>query len=114
MPRNVTLLLLLTVFSVLMFAGTWEGSLIDATCYSHQKRVNACYPTNTTVAYAVVVERRIYRLEEAGNVKVAKALKDRADRSANPDPTPNTRMSATITGALDSSGFLRVDAVSIR
>ncbi len=114
MRTCILLLVLMTLFSVCVFAGTWDGSLIDANCYDQQKRTSACYPTNSTVSYALVIERRVFKLDEAGNTKVAEALKERADRSTNPDMTPNARMMATITGTLDSSDFVRVESVSIR
>ncbi len=79
-----------------------------------QESVSACYPTNSTVTYSLVIERRVFKLDEAGNTKVAQALKEHANRSTNPDMTPNARIIATITGTLDNSDFVRVDSVSIR
>ena len=114
MRISVPLLAVAILFSCGLFADTWEGSLIDASCYNQKKSVSACYPTNSTVSYALVIERRIFKLDQAGNTKVAQALKEHADRSTNPDITPNARMIATITGSLDNSGYVRVDSVSIR
>jgi hypothetical protein len=114
MRMSVSLLALMTLFSAWLFADTWDGSLIDAHCYEQEKKASGCYPTNTTVSYALVIERRVFKLDEAGNTKVAEALKEHASRSTNPDMTPNARVMATITGSRDSSDFLRVDSVSIR
>ncbi|MDR3700945.1 MAG: hypothetical protein P4L56_14965 [Candidatus Sulfopaludibacter sp.] len=112
--RTSLLPVLMILFSGWLFADTWDGSLIDASCYDQKKSVGACYPTNSTVSYALVIERRVFKVDNAGNTKVAQALKQRADRSSNPDMTPNARMTATITGTLDSSDYLRVDSVSVR
>ena len=102
-----TLFPIAAAFAGLALADTWDGSLVDAVCYDQQKSVNACYPTNTTVSYGLSVERRVFKLDQAGNTKVAKAIASR-------DPTPNAKLVATIVGSLDSSGFIKVDSVEIR
>ena len=65
MRISVPLLSLAILFSCRLFADTWEGNLIDASCYHQEKSVSACYPTNSTVSYALVIERRIFKLDEA-------------------------------------------------
>ncbi len=113
--RRISILIpMAALLAGVALADTWDGSLVDAACYDQHKSVNACYPTNTTVAYGLSVERRVYKLDQAGNVKVAKALASQAQRSDNPDPTPNTKLVATVVGSMDANGFIKVDNVTIR
>ncbi len=112
MARTAVLLLLL--FSGSIFARTFEGMLIDSACWDQRKTRTGCYPTHDTVNYGIVMEGKVYKLDSAGNNKVAQALKNRADRSSNPDLTPNERLTATIEGTLDDSGFLKVDTVTVQ
>jgi hypothetical protein len=114
MRKTSILIPIAAAFAALAFADTWDGSLVDASCYDQQKSVNACYPTNTTVSFGLSVERRVFKLDQDGNTKVAKALASQAQRSDNPDPTPNAKLVATIVGSLDGNGFIKVDSVAIR
>ena len=105
---------LLAVFSALTFAKSFQGRLIDATCYDQQKSATTCDPTSTTTAYALFVSNQAYKLDDAGNTKVADALKNRADRSANPGQPSSPQINAKISGSVGDDNVLKVDTVSIQ
>jgi len=87
MRRFLTLLAAIGLFSVLAFAETYTGKLIDASCLSQPKPTLAsCQPSSTTTTFALVDEsQKVYKLDESGNSKAANALKSRADRSSDPN-----------------------------
>jgi archaellin len=114
MRRSVTLIALLTVFSVMMFAKSFEGRLIDATCYDQQKSAATCDPTSTTTAFALLVSNQAYSLDAEGNAKAGDALRSRADRSANPNAPTSTRVTAKISGTVGANNILKVDTVTIQ
>ena len=119
MGRILTLCAIVTVFASLALAETWNGRLIDANCYdqqSGQKNMGACVPTSATSSFAISVQGKIYKLDEGGNTKAAAALKDRADRSANPnEANPTTSgISATITGSMDSDNHIKVESIQVQ
>jgi hypothetical protein len=112
--RSVTLFALLTVFSVLMFAKSFQGRLIDATCYNQQKSATACDPTSTTTAFALLVSNQAYMLDAAGNTKAADALKSRADRSANPSQPSSTHVTAKVSGTVGADNTLKADTITVQ
>ena len=114
MRRSVTLFALWTVFSVLAFAESWQGRLIDATCYEQNKSAATCGPTSSTTMFALFVSNKAYKLDEAGNAKVVEALKSRADRSSDPVTPASAQVMAKITGTKDSSDVLKVETVEIQ
>ena len=114
MRRSVTLFALLTVFSVLMFAKSFEGRLIDATCYDQQKSATTCNPTGTTTAFALLVSNQAYKLDDEGNAKATAALKSRADRSTNPSQPPSTRVTARVSGTVGADNTLKVDTITVQ
>jgi hypothetical protein len=71
------------VASVLSAAG-WTGRLADARCKEANPRA-ACPVTASTKQFGVVkhrfLSRKYYRLEEAGNERVAAALEERRKRT---------------------------------
>jgi hypothetical protein len=71
------------VASVLSAAG-WTGRLVDADC-KDAKRREPCPVTASTKRFGVVqhglLSRKYYRLEEAGNERVAAALEERRKRT---------------------------------
>src|SRR5258708_785989 len=91
--RALSLLALSAVFSMLALAESYSGRLLDASCYDQQKKVAACDPTSTTTAFALEASGAVYKLDAAGNSKASAALKNRADRAADPaKPQPKEVM----------------------
>jgi hypothetical protein len=84
MRKFATLLAFATVFSALALAEEWKGPLVDASCQDVQQ-MDKCQPTAATTAFAIVVDGKPVKLDAAGNAKVSEALKNRADRSADPN-----------------------------
>jgi len=112
MRRIIVLSAFVTVFAALAFAGSWSGTLIDANCYRQQKTAKSCAATSSTTAFALDVSGKVYKLDQAGNDKAAAALRNRADRSANPDAQA-TPMAATVTGTKEGS-TLQVDTIQVQ
>lgn len=103
-----------TVFAGLCLAETFTGKLIDASCAEQQQSANACTPTASTTAYAIDVGGKMYKLDEEGNAKAADALKNRADRSAEPDAAAKADgVRARVKGTLDGS-TLKVDSIQVQ
>ena len=113
MRRILTFCACVTVFSVMAFAETFTGRLIDSACYDQQKSATTCDPSSSTAAFAIVVSGKAYKLDDAGNTKVAEALKNRSDRSAEPGKTP-TQIMARVTGTKDGDNVLKVESVEVQ
>jgi hypothetical protein len=114
MRRSLTLSALLGVFSLLAFAESWQGKLVDNTCYEQKKSVATCDATSTTTMFALFAANKAYKLDEAGNAKAAEALKSRADRSSDPAKPASTEVTAKITGTKDADDNLKVETIEIQ
>ena len=114
MRRIATLFALLGVFSVLAFAETWQGRLVDAKCYEQNKSATTCDPTGSTTTFALMVANKPYTLDETGNTKASEAFKNRADRASDPGQPPSTEVMAKITGTKDGDNTLKVETVELR
>ena len=113
MRKSFMLLTLLGVCSVLSFADYFQGRIVDATCYDQHQSLTTCDPTSASTSFEIFVANKPYKLDAAGNSKVAEALKSRADRSSDPTKAPSTQVMAKITGTKDGDN-LKVDAVEIQ
>jgi len=113
MRRILTFCGCVTVFSVLAFGETLTGRLVDADCVAHQKSVTTCDPTGTTAAFALIVSGKEYKLDPAGNAKAADAIKNRADRSTDPNK-PATEIMAKVTGTKEGDSVLKVEAIEVQ
>jgi hypothetical protein len=113
MRRLVTFAATVAFFASLALAETWNGKLIDASCMDQQKAAATCNPSSTTTAFAIQVEGKMFRLDQAGNAKAADALKNRADRSADPNAPAPADVSAKITGTKDGE-TIKVDTVEVK
>ena len=113
MRKSFMLLTLLGVCSVLSFADSFQGRIVDATCYDQHQSLTTCDPTSASTSFEIFVANKPYKLDAAGNSKVAEALKSRADRSSDPTKAPSTQVMAKITGTKDGDN-LKVDAVEIQ
>ena len=99
--------LALSLGSVCLFAETWSGKLIDASCEARQtdksKIGSECTPTATTTSFAIQTEDgKVFKLDSSGNSRATAAIKK--------DETKN---SATVSGTLDGQ-TVKVQSLDIR
>jgi len=116
MRRFAILTSFLGVFAVLGLADTFSGNLIDASCLAKPNpTIATCQPTSSTTTFALVdTSRKVYKLDDKGNSKAADALKNRADRSADPNAASKADMiTAKITGTM-ADGIVTVEAIEVR
>ena len=113
MRRILTFCACVTVFSVMAFAETFTGRLIDSACYDQQKSATTCDPSASTAAFAIVVSGKAYKLDDAGNTKAAAAIRNRSDRSADPNKTP-TQIMAKVTGTKEGDSLLKVESLEVQ
>ena len=102
-----------TVFSALALAESWTGRLVDASCYDQQKSATACDPTSSTTMFALVSSGQAYKFDDDGNTKAAEALKNRAERSANPDEPGAKQVTAKVTGTKEGD-TIKVESIDVR
>jgi hypothetical protein len=103
----------MALFAGLGLAETFTGRLIDTSCVEGQRSASACAPTASTAAFAIVVSGKMYALDDNGNAKAAAALKDRADRMADPNSTAKSAVIAKVDGTLDGN-TLKVDTIEVQ
>ena len=101
------------LFCGLALAENWTGRLVDASCYDQQKSATACDPTGSTTMFALVSSGQAYRLDDNGNRKAAEALKNRADRSADPNAPGGKQVVAKVTGTKEGD-TIKVDTIDVR
>jgi len=114
MRKALTIFSFLAVSAGLALADTWQGKIVDVTCYDQAKGAAACNPTSATTAFALVVSNQAMKLDAASNGKVAEALKSRADRSKDPTKAAATEVMAKVTGTKNSDDTLKLDTVDIQ
>ena len=104
------------------YAKDFDGKLIDASCYqthstsaaSGQKPVKRdkidkdCAPTSSTTAFAVLADDKIYKLDDAGNARVAE---DRQRGKIKADKDGDVHIS--VSGKLEGD-TMKVDKVKGR
>jgi hypothetical protein len=73
-----------------------------------------CDPTSSTTAFALVASGKTFKLDDAGNAKAAEALKNRADRAANPSTPQSTSITAKVTGTKEGENALKVEAIEVQ
>jgi hypothetical protein len=101
---------------ILGLADTLTGNLIDTECLPQAKPTLAsCQPSSTTAAFALVNdEGKVLKLDKEGNTKAAEALKNRADRSADPNSAAKTGAAkARITGTMENN-VLKVETIEVQ
>jgi hypothetical protein len=111
MRTFLTLFALAAVCAGLAVADTWSGKLMDANCYAKEKGAKPCDAVAATTAFAVSVSGKVYNLDEGGNQKAAAALKNRADRSSDPNK-PAAAVTAKITGTI-AGDTIQVEAIEL-
>jgi hypothetical protein len=100
--------------SVSAFAASWSGKLLDSACYQSQKKAETCDATDQSTSFMLYSSGKAYQLDAAGNAKAAAALKNRADRAADP-AKPHAMpkgVSATVTGS-ESGGTITVETIDV-
>ena len=113
MGRILSVVALSAVFSMLALAESWSGKLVDYTCYEQQKKVAACDPTSTTTAFALEASGTVYKLDSAGNSKASEALKNRADRAADPTKPQPKQVMAKVDGT-EKGGMIAVESIDVQ
>jgi hypothetical protein len=112
MRKTLCFCALSTVFSVLAFADSFSGKLIDAGCYAKQQSSMGCEPTSATSSFALDVSGKVYNLDSSGNKKAAAALKNRADRT-DPAKTTSKEVMAKVEGS-ESAGSITVTSIEVQ
>jgi hypothetical protein len=113
MRKLLSLFAFSSVFAMLAFAGDWSGKLIDASCYGQQKSATTCAATSTTTAFALDVSGKVYNLDANGNSKATSAMKNRADRAADPSNPQSKDILAKVSGT-ESGGTITVDSIDVQ
>lgn len=114
MKRSLTLFTLSAVFSLLAFAESWQGKLVDSTCFEKNQSAATCDATSTTTAFALYVANKAHKLDDAGNAKAVEAIKSRADRAADPAKPASTAVMAKITGTKGENDMLKVETIEVQ
>ncbi len=110
MIRFVTLF---AVFSAVILAESWTGTLADAKCASEQKDAT-CNPTEATVAFVLTANGKMYKLDDTGNKKAAAAMRNQANRSKDPNATASASpVNAVVVGTLDGD-LIKVEAIVVK
>ena len=101
--------------SMTAFAGDWSGKLVDVTCNDTKEQTKAmsCDATTATTSFAIDVNGKMYKLDANGNSKAAAALRDRADRSADPAKALSTSYTAKVSGT-EKDGVITVESVNVQ
>ena len=113
MRKLLSLFAFSSVFAMLAFGGDWSGKLIDASCYSQQKSATTCAASSTTTAFALDVSGKVYNLDASGNSKATSAMKNRADRAADPANPQAKEIMAKVSGT-ESGGTITVESIDVQ
>ena len=113
MARVLLVVVFSTVFSMLAFAESWSGRLLDGTCYEHQKKAAGCDATSATTAFALEASGAVYKLDATGNSKASEALKNRADRAADPAKPQSKEVMAKVDGT-EKGGTIAVESIDVQ
>ena len=115
MKKTLYILALSAALSAMASAADWSGKLIDSTCNDQQQQTKAasCDATSATTSFAISASGKVYKLDAAGNSKAAMALKDRADRSADPAKPLSGSVTAKVTGT-EKDGVIAAETVEVQ
>jgi hypothetical protein len=112
MRKLLTIAATAAFFTTLALAENYSGKLMDSSCIDQKKEPATCQATANTTAFSVVVSGKLLKFDDAGNQKAAKALRDRADRAADPAAAA-APVSAKVTGTLDGD-VIKVDSIEVQ
>jgi hypothetical protein len=96
-------------------AESWSGRLLDASCVDQQKTAT-CDPTTATVAFAINVSGKVYKLDDAGNAKAVEAMKTRGTKDAGQPAAPgasSTAVTAKVNGSLEGE-IVKVESIQLQ
>jgi hypothetical protein len=113
MRKTCYLLTLSMVLSTLVLAESFAGKLIDSACYEKQQSATGCDASGATKAFAIDVAGKVYKLDTAGNQKAATALKNRADKAAEPGKPQAAEIMAKVEGT-DNGGTITTQSVEVQ
>ena len=113
MRKTFTLLAFSAVCSVAAFGEDWSGKLIDANCYSQSKKTASCDANLTTSSFVLDVSGKIFTLDANGNSKAMAAVKNRADRAADPNNPQSKAVVAKVSGS-ESGGTITVESIEVQ
>jgi hypothetical protein len=105
--------MLSTTLSIMAFAESYSGKLVDLSCYEKQQSSVGCDASGVTKSFALEVSGKLFKLDEKGNQKAAAALKNRADQSADPTKPLSPTVTAKIEGT-ESGGTIMIDTIEIQ
>jgi len=100
-------------FAAVAFAGSWSGKLIDASCYEKQQNATGCDATGATTSFALDVSGKVYKFDASGNEKASTAVKNRADRAADPSKPQSGAIMARVEGT-DKGGTIAAESIEVQ
>lgn len=112
MQRLLALAASAALFSTLAFAEIWTGRLVDGNCANPDKTAKECDASSSTTSFMLIVDAKAYMLDQTGNKMALDAIKNRADRAADPN-NPKSQILAKVTGDKDGN-TLKVAAVEVQ
>jgi hypothetical protein len=122
--KSASVLAITALFSVLAFAESWSGALVDASCWDNHhsqdqnKQENSatgsCAATSSTTTFGIMVAGKVYKFDEAGNTKAGSALKNRADRSAPGSSQGTTSGTMAKVEGTKNGDIISVDSVEVQ
>ena len=113
MKNILPLVAFCSVFSVAAFGEDYSGKLIDANCYSQQKKTTGCDATSAPTTFALEASGKIYTLDAAGNAKAQTAMSSRADRAVDPANPQAKAVMAKVSG-IEKGGTITVDSIDVQ
>ena len=112
MRKLFTIATTAAIFATLALAEDYSGKLLDTSCLDQKKDVATCQASGTTTAFAIQVSGKTYRLDDMGNQKAVAALKNRADRAADP-AAGAAPLNAKVSGTRDGD-VIKVDSIEVQ
>jgi hypothetical protein len=111
--RKTCFLITLSIgISTLAFAESFAGKLLDEACYAKQQSATGCEATSNTKSFAIDVSGKVYKLDPAGNQKASTALKNRAEKAADPTKPPSKEIMAKVDGT-EAGGTITAQSVEV-
>jgi hypothetical protein len=113
MRRLVTLAASAALFSIMAYAETFTGRLVDVNCANQDKTAKECDAGSATTSFALIVEGKAMPLDDAGNKQATEALKNRADRSTDPTAPKASSVMAKVDGEKNGD-TLKVTSIQVQ
>jgi len=111
MKKTIWLVTLAAAFATASLAAEWSGRLLDAACHD-QNKMAACDANSSTTAFAIDASGKVLKFNASGNQKAAAALKNRADRAADP-AQPAKAVMAKVSGT-EEGGVIEVSEIDVQ